>query len=320
MAWGAIAAAAITAAAQYYNSRKSGSKNQHANLTNMQKQVMYQRQLMDYQHALNSPKRQMQDLQDAGLNPNLVYSGNPAMSTSIPSAPSGGNPHYDIEADLDLVGALRASQEIDTSKTIADVNIQKRDNLKADTDLVESQKTGQDIENSIKRQELKQLKIRTKQLEDYGSDKDTIQGAAVGLGRKLSDIITHKVDQIKKERETGTKIRQDYAEKLAEYHAESLQGRQSMTVNGDDVLSDGSVRLNAQQLDGAYVPEIVIEGKRYPLVSVDKADDYERHERRAKALEAERARRRRNGRLEKEKSWLRNMTNPALHDYIHVDK
>ncbi len=81
---------------------------------NLGLQVEAQKDLMKYQNDYNSPSAQMQRLQEAGLNPNLVYGSNaPSGVSGNASAPSGvANPGNYNTADIisEMVGVAQTEQ------------------------------------------------------------------------------------------------------------------------------------------------------------------------------------------------------------------
>lgn len=87
---------------------------------NLNMQVEAQKQLIDYQNEYNSPSSQMQRLQEAGLNPNLVYgSAAPAGQSGNASAPSGvANAGASFNTP-DIVAAALHAQQMETSEAQA---------------------------------------------------------------------------------------------------------------------------------------------------------------------------------------------------------
>lgn len=86
---------------------------------NLGLQVEAQKNLMDYQNEYNSPTAQMQRLQAAGLNPNLVYGSQaPAGQSGNASAPSGtGFPGKYNTIDIAAAGAHYAQMKQAESAT-----------------------------------------------------------------------------------------------------------------------------------------------------------------------------------------------------------
>lgn len=79
---------------------------------NLNLQVEAQKSLMDYQNEYNAPSAQMQRLEEAGLNPNLVYgSAAPSGQSGNASSPSGvANPGASFSTPDVVAGALRIQQ------------------------------------------------------------------------------------------------------------------------------------------------------------------------------------------------------------------
>lgn len=71
--WGAVAGAAITTAGNYAITAASNRRQYKFQTQAMDKQLLQNKQLWDYQNAYNTPAAQMGRLRAAGLNPNLIY-------------------------------------------------------------------------------------------------------------------------------------------------------------------------------------------------------------------------------------------------------
>lgn len=295
LAAGMIGSALVSAAASAYSQHQSAQLGAAYSGAMLRRQIRGQKQLMAYQHALNSPLQQITDLRAAGLNPNLVYQGNPAMSTSIAPAASGGSNHVDIDPKLDLVSAILAAQRIKQGESSLNQTNASTDNLKAD-------KEGKEIANDIAREHLKQEQVKTHNYVTYGSDKPTLEATGVGLGKRFAEWAVDKVRNANKEtaEEARDKTLVDKSDAvLREFSPASHSGRSGLTDNGVTVESPNQRMLN-QEFDEPY---IVVEGKRYRR-------DLE-SERRAAALEAERIRRRANA--AKDRQRMRSYTNELRH-------
>lgn len=251
----------------------------------MARQVKYQKTLMDYQHTLNSPLRQMMDLKAAKLNPNLVYQGNPAISTSIASAPSGGNLHADLNPNMDLVSALVASQRMRES----DASIKQSNAAVAQT---AAQTSLTRANTQMARERLKQEKIKTKQLRDTGSTGGGVNQLGTGLIRKF---IGHAIDT--NEDTAAKKADEDYSKALRKFTSDSLSGRSGMTITGEPVEHAGtSTRVNQQE-----IPNTVWKGRYIERQKLYEPTDDEIRRRRQEALRLEKQRRLRNGALERKR-------------------
>lgn len=78
---------------------------------NLDLQVNAQKDLMDYQNAYNTPSAQMQRLQEAGLNPNLVYgSSAPAGVSGNATSPAGHAPEGAFNTQNVVAGMLQLKQ------------------------------------------------------------------------------------------------------------------------------------------------------------------------------------------------------------------
>lgn len=87
MTWAAAAAAAAQAYGQYQMNKQSFNQSQGSSDRAFALNFWAQNYFMDKQNEYNKPINQMRRLEEAGLNPNLVYgSGADALSAS----PSGG--------------------------------------------------------------------------------------------------------------------------------------------------------------------------------------------------------------------------------------
>jgi hypothetical protein len=98
------------------------------------------------QNAYNTPKQQMQRLQDAGLNPNLIYgsSANTGVAGSVsPSKPAPYNVQNPVPSMMQT--ALLTSQ-IDLQKSQAEKN---RADAKQTEELLGGKKTNLDLRNEI---------------------------------------------------------------------------------------------------------------------------------------------------------------------------
>lgn len=130
-----IAAAAISAAAQGANALSTGNMNRK---NREWSETMYQRQYDDnltmwnLQNEYNDPSAQMQRLDDAGLNPHLIYGSGAGAST--PASPIKS---VDIQRHQNRAHDYSGFSNIGRSliHDIADIDIKQAqaDNVKADT-------------------------------------------------------------------------------------------------------------------------------------------------------------------------------------------
>lgn len=83
--WGQVAAAAIQTGGQIAVNAARNKKQWKYQQLAMDKQQQMNKEVWDYQNAYNTPQSQMQRLQDAGLNPRLIYGeGSSAPNTAGP--------------------------------------------------------------------------------------------------------------------------------------------------------------------------------------------------------------------------------------------
>lgn len=76
--YGAAAAAAVTQLGNYAITAAANKKQWKYQKQAMGLQDQYNRDLWDYQNAYNTPQKQMERLQEAGLNPRLIYNNGAA--------------------------------------------------------------------------------------------------------------------------------------------------------------------------------------------------------------------------------------------------
>lgn len=126
---------------------RDGIKSLFGSHSAERRQVAYQKQLMDYsaniqkellkqqndwnieswnmQNEYNSPSAQMQRLRDAGLNPNLMYSGNGSVAEASPissgsgvslasSTDAGAYPFLSSQVDIQRFAAIKQAELLDS--------------------------------------------------------------------------------------------------------------------------------------------------------------------------------------------------------------
>lgn len=131
-----VAAAAISAGASMLNNAVSNAQSKKL----MQKQFHYQKKMWQMENEYNKPINQMARLQEAGLNPNLVYgsgataTGGDMGSVSQPSVKS---------LDIDPLGDMASYQSImnmmSQEKQTIDATKNQNELTKADLDIKEQQ-------------------------------------------------------------------------------------------------------------------------------------------------------------------------------------
>lgn len=116
---------------------------QNTNLALMGQQFQYSKQLMDYQHKLNSPAEYMQQLKDAGVSPAVALSkGMSQVETSL-----GSTPQSDLSG-ASVNSALAAQMANVMSQTA--VNYASADKIKAETTNIQTETAGMLTDNEFK--------------------------------------------------------------------------------------------------------------------------------------------------------------------------
>lgn len=102
---------------------------------NLGLQVQAQKDLIDYQNEYNSPTAQMRRLQDAGLNPNLVYgSAAPAGVSGNASAPAGGAVPGSFGTN-DIAASAAHMAQMHLASSAEDLNIANAEKARAEAEL-----------------------------------------------------------------------------------------------------------------------------------------------------------------------------------------
>lgn len=153
----------------------------------------YQRALASYNNAMNedfylkyqTPKAYMQQLQDAGLNPNLAYNQSASsITSSIPSASSGpggsgGSLAGMAKSLFEYLGTKKDKEKAETA--VADATV---GNINARTEA-------QSLNNAL-------MKDKVKFKNDTGIDPTTPQGSViygtVNAGKSIGDYLTSHGD------------------------------------------------------------------------------------------------------------------------------
>lgn len=159
--------------------RQQHKANQAAGATNKRNIILqmmqnqWQEHMMDKQNEYNKPINQMKRLQEAGLNPNLVYgSGNAIMASASPSG--GGVPDQvtPSQARLDVLGAIQAVQNIRNQKAQEKQIDANTDAINANIDLAKAR-----------------LALQTSQYEQQARDnRDKIKLMAQALGLRREQV------------------------------------------------------------------------------------------------------------------------------------
>lgn len=134
--WQAIIPAVMDFAANQYENSRQNSLAQKTSKNDFWMNFAAQNYFMDKQNEYNKPVNQMKRLQEAGLNPNLVYgSGNAIMSSAGPSG-GGMDTHLtQSSARLNMLGAIQALRNQRQQEKQIDANI---DATNANIDLAKA--------------------------------------------------------------------------------------------------------------------------------------------------------------------------------------
>lgn len=127
--WGALLGGALQAGSTLFNigsqNRTNREARQYADLT-FEKEKQRDIDFFNMQNSYNSPQAQMKRLQDAGLNPNLVYGNGSAVTSSATPHASGAQSYSPRAPRLE-------AQDIMT-------RVLQSDNLKAQNDVLLEEK------------------------------------------------------------------------------------------------------------------------------------------------------------------------------------
>lgn len=205
--------------------------------------------LYNYNNAYNTPSAQMERLQEAGLNPNLVY-GNGSVSGNT----SGQLPRYDAsQPDYrgqqsqsgEFLGAL--STYLDYATKTAQI-----DNLKATNEMIQEQTAGVEIENARRsfdlglEEELRDSSVLSrwsnayKSQAEYGTAQNRMQISAVEE-RIAKETYPQAIEMVQERlnllRKQGRNIDQDSLIKIQQELAMRLQNeyRELGVTDGDNI-------------------------------------------------------------------------------------
>lgn len=216
--------------------------------------------LYHYNNAYNTPQAQMERLQEAGLNPNLVYgsgsvSGN--TSGSLPSYPVT-NPDYRGQQSQSAAFLTAASQYLDYATKSAQV-----DNLAAQNEMIRTQTEGAAIENmrrefdlNIERStELPTIRKRwsesetsyNKQIESFHSS--SLRGIESDIARETyPEAIELLRTELSNAKRRGENLTADLLIKVQEEYARRLENqyRELGVANGDNIAYRVIARLIQQ--------------------------------------------------------------------------
>lgn len=131
-----IAAAAAQTALDYYSTKSANSASSKASSNSAWLNFAMQNYFMDKQNEYNKPINQMKRLEEAGLNPNLVYGNGNAIMAS--ASPSGGGVDTAGVRSMDKLNILGAMQALRNQK-LEEKEINARiDNNRVNSDLAQA--------------------------------------------------------------------------------------------------------------------------------------------------------------------------------------
>ena len=130
-----VAANAVGLGFGLVNNAVSGLINNAFYKRNLGLQVQAQKDLINYQNEYNSPTAQMQRLQEAGLNPNLVYgSAAPAGVSGNAAAPAGGGLPGSFGTH-DIAASAAHMAQMHLASSAEELNIANADKARAEAEL-----------------------------------------------------------------------------------------------------------------------------------------------------------------------------------------
>lgn len=205
--------------------------------------------LYHYNNQYNSPEQQMQRLQDAGLNPNLVY-GNGAVGNTSGPLPSydASRPDYSGQKSESAEFLQAASVYLDYATKSAQI-----DNLQATNDMIHEQTEGVAIENLRKQFDLDletELRPETVTSRYNKSLQTTEELGLAGEKRQLSAIETRiaqetypiAIEMVQQElenaRKRGQNLDQDFLLRVQQTIAQRLENEyRELGVTSSDALA-----------------------------------------------------------------------------------
>lgn len=107
------------------------------------KQGLREKEFWNMQNAYNDPAAQMQRLQNAGLNPNLVYGSGSAAQSAAPLSPKQAHGASPSAARMDLGSVVQQTMALAQMKA----NIARTE---AETKAIESRTVNQEFDNQVK--------------------------------------------------------------------------------------------------------------------------------------------------------------------------
>lgn len=204
---GQVAAAAVSALGNYAITAAANKRQYRNQVKAMALQDQYNRDLWDYQNAYNTPAQQMKRLQEAGLNPRLMYGSPQGGATAGPieslEVPTEQTPRGEIP---DLGSKYLQARQMDSQYAATTQNVE---NMKKRAALTE-------VQTGLENLKLMRENLRKKNYNDLAqAEVDTQKFIALRSG-ELFQNEKHKgnlMDQLggmRKEMITGVKLENDF--------------------------------------------------------------------------------------------------------------
>lgn len=161
-----VAGSAVSLGLNTLESGLTGLINNAFYKRNLGLQTQAQKDLIDYQNEYNTPSAQMRRLQEAGLNPNLVYgSAAPTGVSGNASAPSGsGFPAQ--HGTNDVAAAAAHIAQMNLASSAEQLNIANADKAAAEAELtrMNTRYYPEIVESSIKKRIKKLIRLLRKKI------------------------------------------------------------------------------------------------------------------------------------------------------------
>ena len=189
-----VAAAAISAGASMLNNAYSNAQSKKM----MEKQFSYQKKMWEMENEYNKPINQMARLQEAGLNPNLVY-GNGATATGgdMGSVSQPSVKPLDIDPLSDMANYQSIMNMMSQEKQTIDATKNQNELTKADLEIKEQQAQNLiDQGNQVRANTLYTLEqVRGQKLANGIAGLDLIETASVG-GPRMAKVVANNLEKM----------------------------------------------------------------------------------------------------------------------------
>lgn len=249
-----VAGAAVTAMGNYAidtaRNRKQWKYQQRA----MQMQDQYNRALFDYQNAYNTPTAQMQRLQQAGLNPRLVYGGSagpsntaaPMESLDVPVRQAAG-----AHIPEDLMFKYLQVRQMDAQYKATMQNI----------DIAQKRGALMDIEQGLSNLKLFRENLRSKNYKELAqAELDTqkfltLRSQELFQNERTKGDVMDQLQQMRQKQMTGIDLDNAFKQhrndlsKLGIYTSDHpafrvlIQAANRMNIDLGDLLAEGAEKL-----------------------------------------------------------------------------